>query len=68
LFSNATDEDNWGDSALGFRLLEKVMRASLSDINVAFARREGLVRVRMWLFGGAEDATLVGLRAMTTET
>ena len=67
-FSNATDEDNWGDTALGFRLLEKVMRASLSEITVAFARREGLVRVRMWIFGRAEDGTLVGLRAMTTET
>jgi hypothetical protein len=67
-FSNATDEDNWGDIALGFRLLERVMRASLSEVSVAFARREGLVRLRMWLFGRAEDGTLVGLRAMTTET
>ena len=67
-FSGATDENNWGDIALGFRLLEKVMRASLSEISVAFARREGSVRVRMWLFGRTEDGTLVGLRAMTTET
>jgi len=67
-FSGATDENNWGDIALGFRLLEKVMRASLSELSVAFARREGSVRVRMWLFGRAEDGTLVGLRALTTET
>ena len=68
LFSNATDEDNWGDIALGFRLLEKVMQTSLSEISVAFARRKGLTRVHMWLFGRAEDSTLVSLHAMTTET
>jgi hypothetical protein len=67
-FSGATDESNWGEFALGFRLLEKVMRASLSELSVAFARRENVVRVRMWLFGRTEDGTLVGLRAMTTET
>lgn len=67
-FSNATNEGNWGEFASGFRLLETVMRASLSELSVAFARREGVVRVRMWLFGRTVDGTLVGLRSMTTET
>jgi len=66
--SNATDENNWDEDSAGFQLLEAVMRASLTDISLAFARRKGLVRIRLWLFGRAQDGTLVGLRAMTTET
>lgn len=67
-FSGATDEENNGEDALAFRQLETVMRATLSKISVAFARREGLVRVRMWFFGRTKDGTLVGLRSETTET
>ena len=67
-FSNAGDSDNWGEDARGFRLLEKVMRATLTDPSVAFARAEGVVRVRMWLFGRSEDGWLVGLRSTITET
>jgi len=67
-FSSATDEENNGEDAPVFRQLETVMRATLSKISLAFARREGLVRVRMWLFGRTKDGTLVGLRSETTET
>ena len=67
-FTNAGDEDNWGEDARGFQLLEKVMRATLTDPSVAFARADGVVRVRMWLFGRTEDGWLVGLRSTITET
>ena len=67
-FTNAGDEDNWGEDARGFQLLEKVMRATLTDPSVAFARADGVVRVRMWLFGRSEDGWLVGLRSTITET
>ena len=67
-FTNAGDSDNWGEDARGFQLLEKVMRATLTDPSVAFARADGVVRVRMWLFGRSEDGWLVGLRSTITET
>jgi hypothetical protein len=44
------------------------MRATLTDPSVAFARADGVVRVRMWLFGRTEDGWLVGLRSTITET
>jgi hypothetical protein len=69
ILAGAGDADNWGEEiAEGFRLLEKVMRASLSELSVAFARANGVVRVRMWLFGRSDDGSLVGLRSMSTET
>jgi hypothetical protein len=52
----------------GFALLEKVMNATLSEVTVAFARKAGVVRVRMWLFGKLDAATLVGLKSEATET
>jgi hypothetical protein len=67
-FTNAGDEDNWGEDARGFQLLEKVMRATLTSPSVAFARADGVVRVRMWVFGRSEDGWLVGLRSTITET
>ncbi len=61
--------DTWGeDIAGGFRQLGTVMRATLGEISIAFARGEGVVRVRVWLFGRTEDGTLVGLRSISTET
>jgi len=67
-FTNAGDSDNWGEDALGFQLLEKVMRATLADLSVAVARADGVVRVRMWLFGRSPDGWLVGLHSTITET
>jgi hypothetical protein len=69
LLSGAEDPENWGkEIAEGFRLLERVMRATLSELSVAFARGEGVVRVRMWLFGRSDEGTLIGLRSTSTET
>ncbi len=65
----ADAEDDWGaDIAGGFRQLRDVMRATLGDRRIAFARGNGVVRVRVWLFGRSEDGTLVGLRSISTET
>jgi hypothetical protein len=62
-------EAAWGkDVAGGFRQLYTVMRATLTDLSLAFARGKGVVRVRVWLFGRQEDGTIVGLRSMSTET
>lgn len=56
------------DIAEGFRQLAAVMRVTLSDLSLAFARGRGVVRVRVWLFGRTADGTLVGLRSISTET
>jgi hypothetical protein len=65
----ADAEDEWGaDIAGGFRQLHAVMRATLRDRSVAFARGNGVVRVRLWLFGRSDNGTLVGLRSISTET
>lgn len=61
--------DDWGeDIAGGFRQLDQVMRATLTERSLAFARGKGVVRVRVWLFGRSADGTLVGLRSISTET
>ena len=65
----ANAEDDWGkDIAGGFRQLGVVMRATLTDLSIAFARGNGVVRVRVWLFGRTADGTIVGLRSISTET
>lgn len=62
-------EADWGaEIAGGFRQLHAVMRATLDNRSIAFARGNGVVRVRVWLFGRTEDGTLVGLRSISTET
>ena len=62
-------EADWGaDIAGGFRQLGHVMRATLTERSLAFARGKGIVRVRIWLFGRSDDGTLVGLRSISTET
>lgn len=54
--------------ATAFRQLAAVMAATLRELSLAFARGNGVVRVRVWLFGRTEDGTLVGLRSISTET
>lgn len=56
------------DGADGFAQLRTVMRATLKDLQLVFARGKGVVRVRVWLFGRSHDGTLVGLRSESTET
>jgi len=61
--------DNWGgDAAAGYRLLDAVMRASLSELKLVFARADGAVRVRTWLLGRLPGQGLVGLCTESTET
>ena len=61
---------NWGDAdaSAGYRLLDRVMRAALTDVKLVHARAEGVVRVRLWLLGRLPGAGLVGLRSESTET
>jgi hypothetical protein len=61
---------NWGDEdgSAGYRLLDRVMRAALTDLRLVHARAEGVVRVRLWLLGRLPGAGLVGLRSESTET
>jgi hypothetical protein len=61
-------EDDGEEAIAGFRQLATVMRATLHELSLAFARGNGVTRVRVWLFGRAEDGTLVGLRSISTET
>jgi len=56
------------DIADGFQQLGAVMRATLTDLSLAFARAKGVVRVRVWLFGRNANGTIVGLRSESTET
>jgi hypothetical protein len=56
------------DAAGGFEQLGVVMRATLTDLSLAFARARGVTRVRVWLFGRTADDVLVGLRSLSTET
>jgi hypothetical protein len=61
--------DNLGkDIAGGFRQLGVVMRGTLTDRSLAFARAKGVTRVRVWLFGRNAEGTIVGLRSESTET
>jgi hypothetical protein len=69
LTAMANAEADWGkDIAGGFRQLGVVMRGTLTDLSIAYARGKGVVRVRVWLFGRTADGTIVGLRSMSTET
>jgi hypothetical protein len=57
-----------GSTPTRFGKLDDVMRATLTDRSLAFARGKGVVRGRVWLFGRSGDGTLVGLRSISTET
>jgi hypothetical protein len=56
------------DIAGGFRALGQAMTAALGELSLAHARGEGVIRVRMWLFGRSADGTLIGLHSISTET
>lgn len=49
-------------------LLEKVMKATLSDRRVVYVRGTNVVRVRFYLFGRLDDGNLAGLRSTAIET
>jgi hypothetical protein len=60
---------SWGDEiAAGFRALAQAMTAALGELWLAHARGDGVIRVRMWLFGRGADGTLIGLHSISTET
>jgi len=51
-----------------YALLEKIMKATLSDLQVIYVGGENVVRVRFYLFGRLEDGSLAGLRSVAIET
>jgi len=51
-----------------YALLEKVMKATLSDLRTIYVRGENVVRIRFYLFGRLEDGSLAGLRSVAIET
>ncbi|MEO7734282.1 MAG: hypothetical protein ABIY55_25215 [Kofleriaceae bacterium] len=62
-------QDSWGkDLADKFRALEQAMTAALGELWLAHARGDGVIRVRMWLFGRGADGALIGLHSISTET
>jgi hypothetical protein len=67
-FFDSAKEYGDPDIEARFELLRTLMSASLTDLSIAFARKEGAVRVRLWLFGRFQDNALVGLISETTET
>jgi hypothetical protein len=61
--------DEWGEPYLSsYATLCKVMKATLTDIQVIWARAPGVVRVRVWFVGRMGTELLVGLRTQSTET
>jgi len=61
--------DEWeGEAGQGYRTLDAVMQAALTDVTRVFARGPDVVRVRTWLLGRFTGGWLVGLRTETTET
>lgn len=65
---NQTEGDREADWIAAHALLEKVMRATLSDLTTVYVRGENVVNVRFYLFGRAEDANLAGLKSTSIET
>jgi hypothetical protein len=61
--------DEWdGEAGQGFRLVDTMFKATLTDVRRVFARAPGVVRVRTWVLGRLAGGWLVGLRTETTET
>lgn len=61
--------DEWGEPYVSsYTTLCKVMGATLTDLQVIWARAPGAVRVRTWFVGRMGNEWLVGLRTESTET
>jgi len=59
--------DNWGDGGADYRLLDAILKATLTELMIVRARGDGVVRVRTWLLGRFKG-WLVGLKTTSTET
>jgi len=51
-----------------YALLERVMRATLSDRHAIFVRGTNVVHVRFYLVGSLEDGSLAGVKSVAIET
>jgi hypothetical protein len=61
-------QDKDPEEAKTYALLEKLMKATLSDLQISYVRGENVVRVRFYLFGRLTDGSLTGLRSVAIET
>lgn len=61
-------ENNEPEEIETYALLEKMMKATLTDLQVFYVGGENVVRVRFYLFGRMEDGNLVGLQSTSIET
>jgi Nuclease A inhibitor-like protein len=62
------DIDELEEMRRAYALLERVMRATLSDRRVIYVRGTNVVHVRFYLVGRLEDGSLVGLKSVAIET
>jgi hypothetical protein len=65
---NQTDGDREADWIASHSMLEKVMRATLSDLSTIYVGGANVVHVRFYLFGRTEDGSLSGLRSTAIQT
>lgn len=65
---NQDDGEKEADWIAAYTILEKVMRATLSDLSTVYVRGENVVNVRFYLFGRTEDGSLAGLKSTSIET
>jgi len=72
LFARYQDPEYLGtETARGYALLEKAMRALLSDLHLVYASNQSFHygwRVRVYLFGRLEDGSLAGLSSVSVQT
>ena len=63
------DPADWGEeTALGFKLLIEMMRATLGELYLAWVRGGASASVPTYLFGRLAGGPLAGLRVVTVET
>ena len=67
-FENAAAASDDPGAQQVFAVLEHVMRRSLTGLNQAFVRGEGIVEVPFFLFGRLAGGPLVGMRSIAIET
>lgn len=68
-FRNRQNPDMAGPEEMpAYALLERVMRATLSERRVIYVRGTNVVRVRFYLVGRLNDGSLVGLKSLAIET
>jgi hypothetical protein len=61
-------QDKEPEEVKTYALLEKIMKTTLSGLQIVYVGGENVVRVRFYLFGRLEDGSIAGLRSVAIET